>query len=98
MPRDTRYAVRVDTGTAAFFKGYTPASLEAAVIEFATATERVVAPKGLVPPSLMTPEQLRRYGMDFKLGPDPLRSDGRWGLCVWHLSEGPHPGGDRCGA
>ena len=74
VPRDTRHAFRVDTETAAFLNGYTPASLEAAVIELAMpAKDRVIPPKGLAPPTMMTPEQLRRYGMDFKPGPDPLR-------------------------
>ena len=78
VPRDTLHAFRVDSETAAFLNGYTPASLEASVIECAVpAKERVIPPKGSVKPTAMTPEQLHRYGMAFTPGPDPLRPDGR---------------------
>jgi quercetin dioxygenase-like cupin family protein len=77
VPRDTRHAFRVDSETARFLNGYTPASLEAAVIELAMpAPERVLPPKGIAPMPRMTPEQLRRYGMDIVPGPDPLRPNG----------------------
>ncbi len=76
VPRNTRHAFRVDSGTARFLNGYTPASLEAAVVELAMpARERAIPPKGLMPPSMMTPEQFHRYGMDFLPGPDPLRPE-----------------------
>lgn len=78
VPRDTRHAFRVDSETASFLNGYTPASLEAAVVEMAMpATERVLPPKGATPPPAMTPERLHRYGMAVSPGPDPLRPDGR---------------------
>ena len=75
VPRNTRHAFRVDSETARFLNGYTPASLEAALVEFATpATERVLPPKGASATIKMTPELLKRYGMDMLPGPDPLRS------------------------
>ncbi|MEJ7710491.1 MAG: cupin domain-containing protein [Pyrinomonadaceae bacterium] len=78
VPRDTRHGFRVDSETAEFLNGYTPASLEAGVIDLAMlAKQRVIPPKGVTPPTMMTPEQFRRYGMDFLPGPDPLRPDGR---------------------
>ena len=78
VPRDTRHAFRVDSETAEILNGYTPASLEAGVIECAIPAEsRTLPSKGLMPPTRMTPEQYRRYGMDFTPGPDPLRPDGR---------------------
>ena len=73
VPRDTRHAFRVDSETAAFLNGYTPASLEAAVMEMAMlAPERVIPPKNATPIPNMTPEQFRRYGMDNLPGPNPL--------------------------
>ena len=43
--RDTRHAFRVDSETARFLNGYTPASLEACVVERAMrTTERVLPP------------------------------------------------------
>lgn len=77
VPRDTRHAFRVDSETAKFLNGYTPASLEAAVVELAMpAPERVIPPKGATPPPRMTPEQYRRYGMDNVPGPNPLAPGG----------------------
>jgi quercetin dioxygenase-like cupin family protein len=47
--------------------------LEAAVIELAMpAPERVIPPKNATPPPQMTPELMRRYGMDNVPGPNPL--------------------------
>ncbi len=70
VPRNTRHAFRVDSETARFLNGYTPASLEAALVEFATpATERVLPPKGAFPIIKMTPELLKRYGMDMLPAP-----------------------------
>jgi quercetin dioxygenase-like cupin family protein len=77
VPRDTRHAFRVDSETARFLNSYTPASLEAAVLEMAMpAPERVLPPKNATPPPAMTPELMRRYGMDALPGPDPLRPNG----------------------
>ncbi|MGA2601415.1 MAG: cupin domain-containing protein [Bryobacteraceae bacterium] len=74
VPRNTRHAFRVDTKTARFLNGYTPASLEACIVEWAMrATERVLPPKNVSPIITMTPELLSRYGMDMLPGPDPLR-------------------------
>jgi quercetin dioxygenase-like cupin family protein len=76
IPRNTRHAFRVDSETARFLNGYTPASLEAALVEFAMpATERVLPPKGTSPIIKMTPELLSRYGMDMLPGPNPLRPE-----------------------
>lgn len=78
VPRDTRHAFRVDSGTARFLNGYTPASMEALVVELGTpAAERLLPPKGATPPPAMNPDLLRRYGMDVVPGPDPLRPEGR---------------------
>ena len=74
VPRNTRHAFRVDSETARFLNGYTPASLEALIIEQATpAPERILPPKGKAPQPEMNPELLRRYGMDVLPGADPLR-------------------------
>ena len=77
VPRNTRHAFRVTSETARFLNGYTPASLEAALTEFAKpATERVLPPKNASGIIKMTPELLSRYGMDMLPGPDPLRPKG----------------------
>jgi quercetin dioxygenase-like cupin family protein len=77
VPRNTRHAFRVDSETAKFLNSYTPASLEAAVIELAMpAPERIIPPKGATPMPRMTAEQLRRYGMDNVPGPNPLARNG----------------------
>jgi len=74
VPRNTRHAFRVDSETASFLNGYTPASLEASLVEHAMpANERVLPPKGISPLIKMNPELLSRYGMDMLPGPDPLR-------------------------
>jgi len=78
VPRNTRHAFRVDSETARFLNGYTPASLEACVVEWAMrTTERVLPPKNVSPTIELTPELLSRYGMDMLPGPDPLRPAGR---------------------
>jgi len=75
VPRDTRHAFRVDSPTARFLNGYTPASLEALITELATpATARTLPPPGVAPQPRMTPDSLRRYGMDILAEPDPLRT------------------------
>jgi len=74
VPRNTRHAFRVASETARFLNSYTPASLEACLVEWAMpATERVLPQKGVSPSIEMTPELLSRYGMDMLPGPDPLR-------------------------
>jgi len=76
IPRNTRHAFRVDSETACFLNGYTPASLEAALVEHAVpATERILPPKGASTKITMTPELLSRYGMDMLPGPNPLRPE-----------------------
>jgi quercetin dioxygenase-like cupin family protein len=78
IPRNTRHAFRVDSETARFLNGYTPASLEAALVELATsATERTLPPKNISTTIIMNADRLRRYGMDMLPGPDPLRPEGR---------------------
>ena len=78
VPRDTPHAFRVDSDTARFLNGYTPASMEALVIERAArATERVLPPKGMGPPPVMGSVLPGRYGLDALPGPDPLRPHGR---------------------
>ena len=77
VPRNTRHAFRVISETARFLNSYTPASLEAALVEFATpANERVLPLKNASAIIKMTPELLSRYGMDMLPGPDPLRPEG----------------------
>jgi quercetin dioxygenase-like cupin family protein len=77
VPRDTRHAFRVNSETARFLNGYTPASMEALVIEMGTpTTERVLPPKRSTTPPRMTPGMFHRYGMDVVPGPDPLRPEG----------------------
>jgi hypothetical protein len=77
IPRNTRHAFRVTSDTARFLNSYTPASLEAALVEFAApATERVLPPNDASPIIELTPELLSRYGMDMLPGPDPLRLEG----------------------
>jgi quercetin dioxygenase-like cupin family protein len=78
VPRNTRHAFRVISDTACFLNGYTPASLEACLVEMAMpATERVLPPNGISPVITLTAELLSRYGMDMLPGPDPLRPSGR---------------------
>ncbi len=78
VPRNTRHAFRVTSETARFLNSYTPASLEACLVEFARpATARTLPPAGASPRIEMTPELLSRYGMDMLPGPDPLRPEGR---------------------
>jgi hypothetical protein len=77
VPRSTRHGFRVDSETARFLNGYTPASMEAQIIEQGTpATERTLPPNGAVAPREMTPALLQRYGVEILPGPDPLRPDG----------------------
>jgi quercetin dioxygenase-like cupin family protein len=76
VPRNTRHAFRVVSEVARFLNGYTPASLEACIVEFAMkATERGLPPKNISQAITLTPELLSRYGMDILPGPDPLRPE-----------------------
>jgi hypothetical protein len=80
VPRNTRHSFRVESDTARFLNGYTPANLEACVVEWAMlTTERVAPPKG-VSPTMSNfrdhPELLSQYGKDILPGPDPLRPAG----------------------
>jgi mannose-6-phosphate isomerase-like protein (cupin superfamily) len=78
VPRNTRHAFRVTSETARLLNGYTPASREACLVEFATpATARTLPPAGASPTIEMTPALLSRYGMDMLPSPDPLRPRGR---------------------
>jgi len=80
VPRNTRHAFRVDSETARFLNGYTPASLEMCVVERAMpTTERVLPPENLAPDMSIfeeNPELLIRYGLEVLPGPDPLRPGG----------------------
>lgn len=76
VPRDTRHGFRVDSDTARFLNGYTPASMEALIVELATpAAARASPPEGAAALPKMNPALLQRYGMDILPGPDPLRPD-----------------------
>lgn len=76
VPRGTRHAFRVDSEVAVFLNGYTPAGLERAVAEMAMpAPRRTLPPPGATPPPAMTPELMRRYGMEHVPGPNPLKPD-----------------------
>jgi quercetin dioxygenase-like cupin family protein len=69
VQHNTRHAFRVDSETAVFLNGYTPAGLNAAVIDLAMpAPERVIPPKGATPLLNLSPEQYRRYGMEGRTG------------------------------
>ncbi len=77
VPRDTRHAFRVDSETARFLNGYTPASWEALIADMGTpTTERTLPPKGLKPDPSRKPNPSAKYGLDWLPGPDPLRPDG----------------------
>jgi hypothetical protein len=69
----TRHAFRVESETVRFLNGYTPASLEAYVVEWAMpATERILPPKNVFPTMAFLEtysELLSRYGMDILSGP-----------------------------
>ena len=76
VPRNTRHAFRVDSEIAAVLNGYAPSGLELAVAELALpAPSRSIPPKHATPPPSMTPELMRRYGMDNLQGPNPLALD-----------------------
>ena len=74
IARNTRHAFRVDSDTARFLNGYTPASMEAMVVELGRRTqERTLPPGEVAAPSGPMPEELlARYGLVWLAGPDPL--------------------------
>ena len=74
IARNTRHAFRVDSDTARFLNGYTPASMEAMVAELAKRTEqRTLPPDGPLPTGGQMPEELlTRYGLMWLDEPDPL--------------------------
>ena len=75
---EPRVPVRVESETAEFLNGYTPAGLELAVAEMAMpAPSRTIPPPGATPPPAMTPELMRRYGMENAPGPNPLAPGNR---------------------
>lgn len=74
VARNTRHAFRVDSETARFLNGYTPASMEAMVAELGRRTDqRTLPPPGPVPAGgAMPDEMLTRYGLLWLDEPDPL--------------------------
>ena len=74
IARNTRHAFRVDSDTARFLNGYTPASMEAMVAELAKRTDqRTLPPSGPVARGGQMPEELlTRYGLMWLDEPDPL--------------------------
>ena len=74
IARNTRHAFRVDSDTARFLNGYTPASMEAMVAELGRRTqERTLPPGEVAAPSGPMPEELlARYGLVWLDEPDPL--------------------------
>jgi quercetin dioxygenase-like cupin family protein len=75
VPRDTRHAFRIDSETARFLNGYTPASMEALIADIGTpTTQRNLPPRGLKPAADRVPKG--KYGLDWLPGPDPLRPNG----------------------
>lgn len=74
IARNTKHAFRVDSDTARFLNGYTPASMEAMVAELAQRTEqRTLPPAGPLPKrGQMSEELLTRYGLMWLDEPDPL--------------------------
>ena len=76
IARNTRHAFRVDTDTARFLNGYTPASMEAMIAELGRRTEQRTLPPPAPPMASDTPrmadELLARYGLIWLDEPDPL--------------------------
>ena len=74
VARNTRHAFRVDSETARFLNGYTPASMEAMVAELGRRTDqRTLPPPGPVATGGSMPdEMLSRYGLLWRDEPDPL--------------------------
>lgn len=78
VARNTRHAFRVDTDTARFLNGYTPASMEALVAELGrrTDTRTLPPPVPAGAPGRMPDELLARYGLMWLDEPDPLAPRG----------------------
>ncbi len=78
IARNTRHAFRVDSDTARFLNGYTPASMEAMVAELGKRTEqRTLPPAGPVATGGSMPdEMLTRYGLIWLDESDPLEPRG----------------------
>lgn len=79
VARNTLHAFRVDSDTARFLNGYTPASMETLVAELGRRTDQRTLPP-LEPPASggSMPDDLRdRYGMSWLDEPDPLEPRGR---------------------
>jgi len=78
VARNTRHAFRVDSDTARFLNGYTPASMEAMIAELGMRAEQRTLP----PPTharqggKMPDELLARYGLVWLDEPDPLAPRG----------------------
>ena len=76
VARNTRHAFRVDSDTARFLNGYTPASMEAMVAELGRRTDqRTLPPPGpsMAPGKPQMPDELlTRYGLIWLDEPDPL--------------------------
>lgn len=74
VARNTRHAFRVDSDTARFLNGYTPASMEAMVAELGKRTDqRTLPPPGPVAKGGSMPDgMLTRYGLIWFDEPDPL--------------------------
>ena len=78
VARNTRHAFRVDSDTARFLNGYTPASMEALVAELGRRTEqRTLPPPAPAATAGSMPDELRdRYGLSWLDEPDPLEPRG----------------------
>ena len=78
VARNTRHAFRVDSDTARFLNGYTPASMEALVAELGRRTEQRTLPPPAPPATSgsMSDELRDRYGMSWLDEPDPLAPRG----------------------
>lgn len=78
VARNTRHAFRVDSDTARFLNGYTPASMEALVAELGRRTETRTLPPAAPAggPGRMPDELLARYGLMWLDEPDPLAPRG----------------------
>lgn len=78
IARNTRHAFRVDSDTARFLNGYTPASMEALVAELGRRTDqRTLPPRASAATAGSMPNELRdRYGLSWLDEPDPLEPRG----------------------
>ena len=78
VARNTSHAFRVDSDTARFLNGYTPASMEALVAELGRRTETRTLPPATASdvPRRMPNDLLARYGLAWLDEPDPLRPHG----------------------